>query len=171
MKKIFVIAAVALLTACSSNPEKEKTQAHLQPVVPNPYQQDKYQDQRMYTVAASRTTNLMLEQTDYIYRKTLRPKIYVRPVKKVGSEHLPDGFSTARKVTEDIIAGSDTFILTSNPDDAKYQLDIAVSKLDVAALPGDVIQYKVTLYDRWNNQAGVWIETLRQVQNDDKSWW
>jgi len=171
MKKIFAIAAVMLLAACSSSPEKEKTQVHLQPVVPNPWQADKYQDQRMYTVAASRTTNRMLRETDYIYRKTVRPQIYVRPVKKMGNGHIPDGFSSARKVTEDIIAGSGTYALTKNPDRAKYHLDITASKLDVAGLPGNVVLYKVTLYDRWNNQAGVWTETIRQIQNDDRSWW
>lgn len=171
MKKLWIITALGLLAACRNYAETKTVTAYEQPMVPNPYQEDKYQDQRMYTVAASRVVNKMLKETEHVYRKTPRPNIFVRPVKKLGSEHLPEGFSSAQTTAEQIIAGSSTYVLTRNPDNAKYYLDMSVSKLEVDSLPGTVVQYKAVLFDRWNHQVGTWTEVIRQVQNDDKSWW
>ena len=34
-----------------------------------------------------------------------------------------------------------------------------------------VIEYKSTLFDKNNAKINEWVETIRQIQNDDRSWW
>ena len=92
-------------------------------------------------------------------------------IKKAGVEHIPDGFFYSRQVTKEIIEGSKTFVPVNTREEADYVLDIVVSRLNVKNVPGTVLQYKMTMFDKGNNEVGSWTEAIRQVQNDDRSWW
>lgn len=74
-------------------------------------------------------------------------------------------------MTREIIEGSKAFTLVNVREDADYWLDITVSRLNVKDVPGDVLQYKMVLSDKGGNEVGSWMESIRQVQNDDRSWW
>jgi hypothetical protein len=189
MKKILVVSAIALVSACSSfwNTQEKKvaedskmdgytvTKEQSEFIVETPYgKKNLYEETsapRIYSVAASRATNKFLEQTTDIYEKISRPKLYVMQVKKFGIDHIPDGFYYARSKTREIIDGSKTYTVVNTMDEADYFLDIYVSRLKVPDLEGNVLQYKLILLDKESKKIGTWLENIRQVQNDDRSWW
>ena len=189
MKKLLVVLAISTLSACGSmwgsshntyeetRVTKTTTVESKRPrfVVETPYGMADLYDEtsapQLYSVVASRATNKMLEQTTDVYEKLPRPKIYVMQVKKTGTDPVPNGFYYARQVTKEIIDGSKTFLVVNTMDEADYMLEVLVTKLNVPNLPGNVLQYKLILLDKGNNQVGTWIENIRQVQNDDRSWW
>lgn len=181
MKKTFFVLALSTLAGCSlwqnNNSESQKADEVSYPrfVTETPYGLSNLYEEttapQMYSVIAARVTNKMLDQTTAIYEKAVRPKLYVRQIKKAGVEHIPDGFYHIRQVTKEIIDGSKTYTLVNTQDEADYWLDITVSKLNVKEMPGNVLQYKMVLLDKGNNEVGNWMESIRQVQNDDRSWW
>lgn len=181
MKRTFVILAMGALSGCglwqSNYQQTQKETEIYRPrfVTETPYGfSDLYEETsapQMYSVIATRVTNKMLEQTTEIYEKAVSPKLYVRQIKKAGVDHIPDGFYHVRQVTKEIIAGSKTYTLVNTQEEADYLLDITVSKLNVKDIPGNVLQYKMVMLDKRNNEVGNWMESIRQVQNDDRSWW
>ncbi len=181
MKKIFFILALSSLAGCTAAWQNEPKQADTEQktyprfVTETPYGLSNLYEEtsapQMYSVIAARVTNKMLDQTTEIYEKNIKPKLYVRQIKKAGIEHIPDGFYHIRQVTKDIISGSKTYTLVNTQEDADYWLDITVSKININDIPGNLLQYKMLLLDKSNNEVGNWTETIRQVQNDDRSWW
>ena len=181
MKKIFVVLAVGMLTGCaswqdtSSQTQQTEEENISYFVVDDPYElQDYYVESsipQLYSIIASRATNKMLDQTADVYEKPISPKLYVMQVKKTGIDHVPDGFFYSRQVTKEIIDGSKTFTLVNNRDEADYLLEVVVNHLSIQDIPGNALQYKMILYDKNNNEVGSWTESIRQVQNDDRSWW
>lgn len=177
MNKIFVILTAGALAGCTAwqhpQPEPETAAPHL--VTETPYGLSNLYEEtsasQLYAVVAARATNKMLDQTTEIYERPARPKLYVMQIKKAGAGHVPDGFSHSRRVTREIIDGSKAFTLVNKQEDADYWLDIVVSRLNVEGMPGSLLQYKMILLDQNNNEVGSWMETIRQVQNDDRSWW
>lgn len=179
MNKMFVVLAAAALAGCAapwqneSKEEESKRPPRL--VTETPYGLSNLYEEtsapQLYSVIAARVTNKMLDQTTEIYEKAFPPKLYIMQIKKAGVEHIPDGFYYSRQVTRDIIKGSKTFTLVNTRDEADYHLDIIVSRLNVQNIPGNILQYKMTLFDKGGNEVGSWMESIRQVQNDDRSWW
>ncbi len=182
MKKMFIVLAVGTLVGCSAwqnilpmRQERTEPSPHPRFVTEPPYALSNLYEEtsapQMYSVVAARVTNKMLEQTTKIYDKPMRPKLYVMQIKKAGVEHIPDGFYHSRRVTKEMIEGAKTFIPVNEREDADYVLDITVSRLNVQSIQGDVLQYKMILSDKSGNEVGSWMENIRQVQNDDRSWW
>ncbi len=182
MKKMFVVLAAGALAGCTSwqsmfpqQPEQEEEIRRPRFVTETPYGLSNLYEEtsapQMYSVIAARATNRMLDQTTEIYEKAVRPKLYIMQIKKAGVEHIPDGFYHSRQTTKEIISGSKTFTVVNVQDDADYQLDITVSRLNVKDVPGNILQYKMVLSDKGGNEVGSWMESIRQVQNDDRSWW
>lgn len=200
MKKLFVAIAICALSGCvkghlwgeSDNTYESyetvqqttkttvvetKTVKRPSFVIDTPYGMADLYDEttapQMYQVIASRATNKMLEQTTDVYEKASPnlPKIYVMQVKKTGPDPIPNGFFYARQVTKEIIQGSKTYQVVNTMEEADYMLEVLVTKVNIPNLPGNVLQYKIILLDKGNNQIGTWVENIRQVQNDDRSWW
>ncbi len=182
MKKEFVVLLTAVLSGCTywqNTFSGEEPAPAPQPVprlvVETPYGLSNLYEEtsapQLYSVVAARVTNKMLDQTTEIYEKPLPPKLYIMQIKKAGVEHVPDGFFYSRQVTREIIEGSKTFVPVNTREEADYVLDIVVSRVNVENIPGNILQYKMVLLDRGNNEVGSWMESIRQVQNDDRSWW
>ena len=143
-------------------------------IVETPYSLNNLYEEKstsqMYAVVAARVTNQMLNQTNDFYNKK-NANLYIRQIKKVGVDHIPDGFYNARNVTIDIIEGSKTFTLVNNSLEADYIMDVVVNKVTVEGIPGDILQYQLVLLNTKGKELGNWMDYIRQVQNDDRSWW
>lgn len=125
----------------------------------------------VYAIAATRATNKMLDETQNLYvNQSNKPKILVLKAEKL-NQNLPDGFHYADKVVYDIISGSQNFMMVSQLDDADYVLKVEVDALQNQNAPSPIILYKLTLQDKNGKQFDSWTQDIRQLQNDDKSWW
>lgn len=126
---------------------------------------------KVYALAATRVTNKMLDDTQRIYKqKGKKPKLLVLQTKKVNPQ-LPDGLHYANKVIYDIIDGSQNFMMVSRLDDAEYVLDVIVNAYPNQGVDTPIIEYTLILQDRGGREIDSWRQDIRQVQNDDKSWW
>lgn len=171
MKKTVILSLTALLCACSAFESKPKTKY----VIETPYGFEEAYDDGMitpevYALVATRATNRMLDQSSAVFEKIPNPKLYIMELKKV-TETLPDGFYYSKKVTQDIIEGSRTFTKVNNLNDADYYLETEVREIVVNQQEAPIIEYKMTLFDVKNNKINEWTETIKQIQNDDRSWW
>lgn len=170
MKKTVIFCAASFLCACSAFESKPKTRY----VIESPFGFEEIQDSmitpEVYAIVATRTTNRMLDQSATVFEKIPNPKLYIMEVKKE-TEALPDGFYYSKKVTQDIIEGSRTFTKVNNLNDADYYLETKVREIKVNEQDSPIIEYKITLFDKDNNQINEWVETIKQIQNDDRSWW
>ncbi len=111
-----------------------------------------------------------LDDTAEIYEKETPPTLYIMKVKKA-DDTLPDGFYLARRETKEIIEGSGAFTVVNWLNDAQYYLEISVYPVPFVdkSVPG--ISYHLSLYSNDNIKIGEWSQMMKQVQNDDKSWW
>ncbi len=170
MKRLSVLPAVILAASCSFNSAQEKPKY----IIDTPYGEENLYDEtitpEVYSIVAVRTTNKMLDQTTNIYETATTPTLYIMEVKKA-SEDMPNGFYYARKVSKDIIAGSRTFHVVNNLNDADYYIETVVDKIPLENTQVPAIKYTITLYDKDNNKINEWTEVLQQVQNGDQSWW
>lgn len=175
MKK-FGLAVVLALGGCSYMPGYTETLEEIvinEPYLPSPMEVKYVEvEQRItpevYAVAATRATNKMLNDTAGLYENGGTVFIYINDPKNL-SEYLPDGFHYARKVTRDIIAGSKNYKVVNNIYEADYILDVLVDNLGSPEDP--LIEYKLILFDDQNIKIDEWPERLRQLKNDDRSWW
>lgn len=125
----------------------------------------------VYSLAATRATNKMLDGSSELYfRKTEKPKLYISDVRKL-NDKMPDGFYYARKVTNDIIEGSRNFIVVDNPEDADYQLEILINAIPTQYQDMPIIDYQLHLYSKDGSEINQWNATIKQLMNDDRSWW
>lgn len=170
MKKIVILSEIALLCACSmsnSNPQPKY-------VIETPYGYEEMYEGMVtpdvYAMVATRATNRMLDQTKKNFEKNPAPKLYIMEIQKI-DETMPDGFFYAQEVTEKIIEGSRTFTRVNNMNDADYFLEIQVREILLTPQDTPIIEYTMVLWDRNNVRINEWVETIRQIKNDDKSWW
>lgn len=171
MKKLFFISMTILLSACNGSLFGEKEGPKF--MVESPYGSEEYHDMitpDVYAIAATRATNRMLDQTSDIYDKTRNPKLYIAEIKK-SSNSMPDGLYYAKDVTKQIIDGSRTFVIVNNINDSDYYLDIKVREIPVTTSETPIVEYKMTLFDKDNVKINEWTQNIKQLQNDDQSWW
>lgn len=125
----------------------------------------------VYAIAARRATSKMLDSSsEFYFRKPLKPTIYIADIKKL-NEQLPDGIYFARKVTYDMIEGSRNFVVVDNPEDAEYKLEIAINAIPTQYVGMPALDYQLHLYNRNGQELKQWNAVIKQVVNDDKSWW
>lgn len=120
----------------------------------------------VYAVLATRMTNRMLDETSHLHSQRPAPKLYIRDIK--AGDELPSGFFAAERQIRRILEGSRTFTLVNDMDDADYTLKIELDKVE-SSIPS--VKGTMTLYDDDDDQVNQWVETIRQVGNDDRSWW
>lgn len=122
----------------------------------------------IYAIPAERVTNKMLDQTRDIYEQSGVTFLYIASLKK-NDRKLPDGIYKAEQVTQKIIDGSNTFQIVSDKKEADYILETAIDNIGSTEDP--IIEYKLILTDTENNKINEWVEIVRQLHNDDHSWW
>lgn len=126
---------------------------------------------QVYAIAATRATNKMLDATQGLYlKKEQKPTLNLVAPQKLNDE-LPDGFHYAHKVTTKIIEGSGNYTLVDNLNDADYSLQVLVNALPNPGSVTPVIEYQLLMSDKNGKEVGQWVESVKQIQNDDKSWW
>lgn len=125
----------------------------------------------VYSIAATRATNKMLDgSSDLYFRKPVKPKLYISDIRKL-NDKMPDGVYFARKVTNDIIEGSRNFTIVDNPEDADYQLEILVNAVPTQYQDMPILDYQLHLYNKDGTEINKWNATIKQLLNDDRSWW
>ena len=77
----------------------------------------------------------------------------------------------AKDTTKRIIDESHIYIPVNNLNDADYYLETQIKEISFQNNQIPFIEYKIVLFDKDNNKINEWTETIRQLQNDDKSWW
>ncbi len=123
----------------------------------------------IYTIVATRTVNKMLDSTHKMYENKSDNFVYVMEPKI--EDDLPNGFYLSQDVTKKIIDSSRTFTVVNNLNDATYYTETLIKKIQIEGKDAPIIQYKLMLFDKQNNKLDEWSETIRQVENDDRSWW
>ena len=122
----------------------------------------------VYAIVATRTTNKMLAEAPAIFAQNKEAPLYVAKTVLV-DRYLPNGASVAGQTAKEIIVGADMFNLTDNKADAEFVLESSVDNFNTPEVP--VIVFNMELYDKEGNLKGRWSDNIRQVQNDDGSWW
>ncbi len=126
---------------------------------------------KVYAIAATRVTNKMLDDTQKLYQQQgQKPKLLILEAKKINPQ-LPDGFHYANKVIHDIVDGSQNFMLVSNLDNADYVLNVDVDAFPNQGINTPIIEFTMTLQDKDGKEIDSWKQDIKQLQNDDKSWW
>lgn len=162
MKKSAILGILALTAACTTYDVQEV-------VVEDPYYEIEQQiTPDVYAIAAARATNKMLDNSGYIYQSPNDVFIYIMDPKKL-DDRLPDGLHAARKVTREIISGSKNYKVANDLNEADYYLQVFVDNVGSEFDP--IIAYKLVLFDKNNQQIDEWVETIKRVKNDDRSWW
>ena len=165
MKKSAALLLLTLTTACHVFNDVDVQEI----VVDDPYYEIEQQiTPDVYAIAATRVTNKMLDNSGYVYQNPEDVFIYIMDPKKL-DDRLPDGLHAARKVTREIISGSKNFKVTGDLNEADYYLQALVENIGTEFDP--IISYKLILFDKNNKQIDEWVETLKRVKNDDRSWW
>ena len=174
MKKLLTASAYILLAACTvvSHQAMEENEQY---EVDTPYVEAQPLDEQetaseAYILVANRTVNKLLDETSEYYDKLPRPKIYVMSPEKQ-DENTPDGIYQARLETMKILEGSKTYMVVNNLNDADYYLKISAKPIALQGSKMPAISYHLALYSSDNTPLKEWSQVIKQVQNDDKSWW
>lgn len=174
MKKLLTASAYILLAACTvvSHQAMEENEQY---EVDTPYVEAQPLDEQetaseAYILVANRTVNKLLDETSEYYDKLPRPKIYVMSPEKQ-DENTPDGIYQARLETMKILEGSKTYMVVNNLNDADYYLKISAKPIALQGSAIPAISYHLALYSSDNTPLKEWSQVIKQVQNDDKSWW
>lgn len=124
----------------------------------------------VYEVVATRATNKLLQQTENLYSGTLTPTLYLAAIDGE-KDKLDNGFYLSRKVVRDILIGSKAYRLVNKPHEADYNLKLSASKHEIEDGMDKIMEFKLTLYDKNHKPIQTFSELIKQVKNDDQSWW
>lgn len=179
MKNIaYTILLSLIISSCSSSQEhiyEEKTEPQYKNVfvidenfgIESPFNDQTVPE--VYTIVATRAVNKMLDQTKNIYEQKDKPKLYIMETKRLNDD-LPNGYYLSQMVTKEIIENSKTYTTVNSINNADYYLEALISKIHLRGVDAPIIQYKLILHDKEHNSIGEWVETIRRVMNDDRSW-
>ena len=123
---------------------------------------------QVYGIVASRTTNKMLNDAPAIFAENKNAEVYVADTTVI-DRYLPEGPDAAGKASREILQGSKMFNIVSDKEKAKYIIESSLNNVNTPEVP--IIVYEMKLYDNKGKLLGNWFDTIRQVQNDDGSWW
>ncbi|MCQ2740886.1 MAG: hypothetical protein MJ210_02060 [Alphaproteobacteria bacterium] len=122
----------------------------------------------VYEIVATRATNKILSDAPGIWAEDKNAPLYITETVKRG-RFMPDDPDIAGQASKTIITGSKMFNLADNEKEAKYILRGTLNNVNTPEIP--VIVYELTLYDAEGNVIDSWDASIRQIQNDDGSWW
>lgn len=121
-----------------------------------------------YSIVATRTANKMLSEAPALFASDKQAPLYIADMVQI-DRYLPEGSYAAEKAAKDILYGSKMFNIVADKEQASYVLQSSINNINTPELP--VIIYRMELYDAAGKKLGFWQDTIRQVQNDDRSWW
>ena len=75
----------------------------------------------------------------------------------------------AAKTVKDILHGSQMFNIVDSKERADFVLSSSLNNVNTPEVP--VFVYEIKLHDKDGKLRGSWKDSIRQVQNDDGSWW
>ena len=124
-------------------------------------------DPQVYGIVAARAVNKMLAETPAIFTEDKNATLYIEDTVVV-DRYMPTAPEAAGKAAKEIIMGANMFKIVDKPEDAQYILKSFLNNANTPELP--VFVYDLKLYDA-EKLVGAWSDNIRQVQNDDGSWW
>ena len=124
-----------------------------------------------YAIVARRTINKMLDESADEYRnhKNGTPLIYIETPKLL-HKSLPAGFYLADENARKIIENAKAFKPTDNKDEADYILETEIDVVTKRQYNNPVVEYHVILSDADGSAIDECVETIHQIDNDNKSW-
>ena len=122
----------------------------------------------VYSILASRVAGRVLEDAPAIFANNPKAPVYIADAVQI-DRYLPDGPDAAGRTAKEILTKANMFNLVDDPNAATYVFESSVSNSNTPEVP--VISYEMRLVDRNGNMYNSWSDTVRQVQNDDGSWW
>lgn len=126
---------------------------------------------KVYAIVATRGVNKMLDQTQNLYQEqNKKPKLLIQKAEKLNT-NLPDGFNYANKTIYDIVNGSQNYMLVDKLDDADFVLESSFDAKANPNMPSPIIIFNLSLKDKDGKVIDSWQESIKQVENDDQSWW
>ncbi len=123
---------------------------------------------QIYGIVAGRAVNKMLAEVPALLAEDKYSPLFVAPTVKI-DRYLPAEPDVTAKTAKEIIYGAKMFALVDSKDEATYVLEGSLNNINTPEIP--VIVYEIKLVDSKGNQVGKWSDSIRQVQNDDGSWW
>lgn len=176
MKQVLALVLITtLLGACHLNGSSSNDKNQNVYKIDTPYGVETLYDEKVmpdvFAIAATRSANKILDDTKSIYESKGSTFLFIMEPKKI-DEDIPNGLYLAQRTTRDIIEGSRTYTVVNNINDADYYLETLISKIEIdGQQDSPIIQYKVIMFDKEENKINEWVETIRKVKNDDRSWW
>ena len=123
----------------------------------------------VYSILASRVAGKVLDDMPAILVNNPDAKIYLAETSQI-DRYLPDSADAAGHAAREILVGSNRLNLVSSPSEADYILESSITNSNTPEVP--VISYEMRLFEQsTGNMLNSWMDTVRQVQNDDGSWW
>lgn len=122
----------------------------------------------VYSILANRVAGKVLEDSPAIFANNPQAPVYIADMVQI-DRYLPEGGNAAGQTAKDILVNSRMFNLVNDPNVADYIFESSLNNSNIPEVP--VITYEMRLMDRNGNMLNSWSDTVRQVQNDDKSWW
>lgn len=122
----------------------------------------------VYAVLASRVVNKFLTDIPAYFADKVNPVLYMEET-VYGDRFMPSNPDVAGATAKEIIIGSKMIPVVDDKIKANYTLKGRVSNINTPEVP--VFKYEIGLYDISNKLVDSWSDTIRQVQNDDGSWW
>lgn len=122
----------------------------------------------VYGILATRVAGKVLEDSPAIFANNPNAPVYVADMVQI-DRYLPEGGTVAGQTAKNILVNSNMFNLVNDPNAADYVFESSLTNSNIPEVP--VISYEMRLMDRNGNMLNSWSDTVRQVQNDDGSWW
>ena len=121
-----------------------------------------------YAIVATRAVNKMLAEAPAIFAANKDAPLYIEDTLVI-DRYLPEGKAAAGKTAKEILVNSAMFNIVEDKKQASYILKSSLNNANTPEVP--ILIYRLELYDKEGNPLSSWQDTLRQVQNDDGSWW
>jgi hypothetical protein len=122
----------------------------------------------VYKLVAERATNKMLTEIPALVADNKYGALYIEPTDII-DRYLPGAPEIAGAASKQIIVEAKMFKLTDDPTQAVYVVRSSLNNINTPELP--VLRYELSLFNNTGILLGQWSDVMRQVQNDDGSWW
>ena len=122
----------------------------------------------VYNILASRVAGKVLSDAPAIFANNPNAPIYIADMVQI-DRYLPSIPDAAAKTSREILTNANMFNIVDNVNDAEFILESSLTNSNTPEVP--VISYEMRLKDMNDNLLNSWTDTVRQVQNDDGSWW
>lgn len=122
----------------------------------------------VYAIIASRVANKFLTDLPGIMADVKNPSLYIEET-VYGDRYMPSTPDVTTTTIKEIIIGSHMIKVVDDIKDATHILKGRIGNINTPEVP--VFKYGISLHDSNNVMIDKWDDTMRQVQNDDGSWW